>query len=147
MGLMTRSDLRTANIYALQRMATRCALEEMNEQLEFSEDHSLRADAIISHQERATRSLEAKLHNLGVIVPEDGKDSDGGRWVAGTERRKEERARELQRKRANTAEEAAKEMSVWKAMKLEHNGIDPKVCLTPGADVLHRLKHGGQPST
>ena len=144
LGLLTRSDLHTANIYILQRMAARCALEELNEQLEFSEDHSRRADAIISAQERTIRSLEAKLHNLGVLVPEDGKDSDGERWVAGTEERKEERARELQRRRANTAEEAAREMSVWKAMKLEHNGIDPKVCLAPGADVLHRLKHGGQ---
>ena len=119
LDLMTRSDLRTANIYVLQRMAARCALEEMNEQLEFSEDHSLRADAIISHQERTIRSLEAKLHNLGVLVPEDGKDSDGERWVAGTEERKEERARKLQRRRANTAEQAKKEMSVWKAMKLD----------------------------
>ena len=76
LGLLTRSDLHTANIYVLQRMAARCALEELNEQLEFSEDHSLRADAIISAQERTIRSLEAKLYNLGVLVSEDGKDSD-----------------------------------------------------------------------
>ena len=64
--------------------------------------------------------------------------------MAGTERREGERAKELQRRRDNTAEEAAREMLVWKAMKLEHNGIDPKVCLAPRADVLCRSKHGGQ---
>jgi hypothetical protein len=38
-------------------------------------------------------------------------------------------------------------MSKWKTMKMEHNGIDPKVCLTPSADVLHRLRRDGQPPT
>ena len=119
LDLMTRSDLRSPDIYILQRMAARCALEEMNEQLEFSEDRSTRADEIISHQDGIIRGLEAELYNRGVVITKDGKDSEGERWIAGTEERKEERARKLQRRRANTAEEAEKEMSVWKAMKLE----------------------------
>jgi hypothetical protein len=40
LDLMTRSNLRDPDIYVLQRMAARCALEEMNEQLKFSEDRS-----------------------------------------------------------------------------------------------------------
>jgi hypothetical protein len=145
--LIYRSDLHTANVYILQRMAARCALEEMNEQLEFSEDHSIRADEIISNQDKIIGRLEAKLYNMGVVVTEEGVDSEGERWVAGIEERKEQKAVELQRRRANTALEASREMSIWKTMKMEHNGIDPKVCLTPGADVLHRLRRDGQPPT
>jgi hypothetical protein len=56
---------------------------------------------------------------VGVVITKDGKDSDGERWIAGTEGRKEERALKLRRRRADTAAQARKEMSVWKAMKLE----------------------------
>ena len=119
LDLMTRSDLRDPDIYVLQRMAARCALEEMNEQLEFSEDQATRADEIISHQEGIIRGLEAELYNRGVVITKDGKDSDGERWIAGTEGRKEERALKLRRRREDTAVQARKEMSVWKEMKLE----------------------------
>ena len=95
LDLMTRSDLRDPDIYILQRMASRCALEEMNEQLEFSEDRVTRADEIISHQEGIIRGLEAELHNRGVVITKDGQDSEGERWIAGTEERKAERARKL----------------------------------------------------
>jgi hypothetical protein len=94
-------------------------LEEMNEQLVFSEDRATRADEIISHQEGIIRGLEAELYNRGVVITKDGKDSDGERWIAGTEGRKEERALKLRRRREDTAVQARKEMSVWKEMKLE----------------------------
>ena len=129
----------------MQRMAARCALEEMGEQLEFSEACSLRAETIMATQQKMIRSLEAKLYNLGVLVPEvEKKDSDQERWVAGIAERKKERARAHQRRRENTAEEALKEMSVWNSMKQANAGIDPKLSLTPRADVLWGARHGTQ---
>ena len=99
LDLMCRSDPHTANIHILQRMAARCALEEINEQLESSEDHSIRADEIISNQDKIIRDLEAKLYNMGVVITKDGVDSEGELWVAGTEERKEKRAVKLQRRK------------------------------------------------
>jgi hypothetical protein len=119
LDLMIRSDLRNPDIYLLQRMAARCALEDMDEQLKFSEERAARAEEIISYQEGVIGGLEAELYNRGVVSTSDGKDSEGERWTAGTEGRKEQRALQLQRRRADTAVQAMKEMSVWKEMKLE----------------------------
>jgi hypothetical protein len=119
LDLMIRSDLRNPDIYLLQRMAARCALEDMDEQLKFSEERAARAEEIISYQEGVIGGLEAELYNRGVVSTSDGKDSEGERWTAGTEGRREERALKLQRRRADTAVQARKEMSVWKEMKLE----------------------------
>jgi hypothetical protein len=119
LDLMIRSDLRNPDIYLLQRMAARCALEDMDEQLKFSEERAARAEEIISYQEGVIGGLEAELYNRGVVSTSDGKDSEGERWTAGTEGRQEQRALQTQRRRQDTAVQARKEMSVWKEMKLE----------------------------
>jgi hypothetical protein len=119
LDLMIRSDLRNPDIYLLQRMAARCALEDMDEQLKFSEERAARAEEIISYQEGVIGGLEAELYNRGVVSTSDGKDSEGERWTAGTEGRKEQRTLQTQRRRQDTAVQARKEMSVWKEMKLE----------------------------
>ena len=113
--LMTRSDLRGGDIYILQRMAARCALEEMGEQLEFSEAYSLRAETIMAAQQKTIRSLEAKLYkyNLGVLVPEDEeKDSDEERWVTEIAEREKDRARALQLMEARRNSEGCEERNV-----------------------------------
>ena len=119
LDLMIRSDLHDPDIYLLQRMAARCALEDMDEQLKFSEERAARAEEIISYQEGVIGGLEAELYNRGVVSTSDGKDSEGERWTAGIEGRREQRALQTQRRRQDTAVQARKEMSAWKEMKLE----------------------------